>query len=527
MALNTGRMATVVVAWTAGMAVLLCSCARPPVETAAAAPADIPYSLRLDAFTVDGFPGLHSAVTAGSPEKLVVFGGRTNGMHGFPSNRTTASAPSFPADARNTSIYVLDLVQKKLLGQATVAQLPRAVANQFTASNTESAVRSGWLYVVGGYGPAGSVSTGNPGLTVLRTLPSVMAVDLNALASAVVMHQPLDATFAANNIATYSDPNLAVTGGDLKVLGNSFLLVFGHRLDGLYTNGGGTMQQQYTSSVRVFTMNASHGSGGKAQLQVKFQGSVPNSPFGVDPSKDPYHRRDLPVEGAIDGNGNQRIAAYGGVFRAGGFDGFLNPVYIDADPSNPTGIKVTLDEQTEQFLSQYDCPALPAYSAKTKAMYSTFLGGISEYYWSNGKLQHDEPNLNVVPPIDGLPFINSVSTLKTVFSGATANASQFLHLDDSFPPANGEPKCAVGSTSVTAPLLGAETRFVPADGPAHFENGVFQLDQIRAAVTVGYLIGGIAADKPYPENTCASNLIYTVNLDPQKPSRTVRLSLKQ
>jgi len=474
----------------------------------AAAPA-IPYSIQLDAFNIPGFPGIHSAVVAGSPDRLIVIGGRTNGMHGFPSNRTTASAPSFPLDGRNTTVYLLDLTQKKLLGQSSTASLPANVASQITASNTQSVLKNGWLYLAGGYGMAGPADPTNPALTPLRTLPSAIAIDFQALANAVEASRPLDAAFAAANIATAADPNLAVTGGDLKTLGNNFLLVFGHRLDGLYTTGGGTISQQYTSAVRVFTMQASR-NGTMPQLTVQFQANVPNNPFGVDPSKDPFHRRDLPVEGYINSSGQEGIAAYGGVFKGGNFDGYLEPVYIDAQTAAP-GIKVVVNTKAAQLLSQYDCAAIPLYSASAKCMYTTFFGGISEYYWSGGKLHHDKTNLNVVPPIDGLPFIHSISTLKTVYKGTGSTTAQYLHTNQTFSPGGAAPQCSGG---IAAPLLGAETKFVSAPSPPHFGNDVIQLDNVKAKTAIGYLIGGIAADKPYPENTCASNMIFAVTLDP-------------
>jgi hypothetical protein len=139
------------------------------------------------------------------------------------------------------------------------------------------------------------------------------------------------------------------------------------------------------------------------------------------------------------------------------------------------------------------------------------LAASSEYYWSGGKLHHDKNNLNVVPPIDGLPFINSISTLKTVYSGTGSTTAQYLHTNQTFSPAGETPQCSGG---VAAPLLGAETKSVPAPSPPHYGNDVIQLDNIKAKAAIGYLIGGIAADKPYPEITCASNMIFAVTLDP-------------
>src|SRR5258708_464782 len=117
----------------------------------AANPRDVPYSLGLAAFTIDGLPGIHSAVYAGDEHQLVILAGRTNGMHGFPSIRSTSSAPSFPADTRNHNVYLVDLANKKLLGSAPVDGLPQKIANQLTSSNAQFALSNGWLYIVGGY----------------------------------------------------------------------------------------------------------------------------------------------------------------------------------------------------------------------------------------------------------------------------------------------------------------------------------------------------------------------------------------
>jgi hypothetical protein len=484
----------------------------PPITGAPPKSGGVPYSISLKDFSIPGLPGLHSFVMAGTANRLLLIGGRTSGLHGFPQNRNAASSPSFPTSAQNDTIYLLDLPNAKLLGQAKVDQLPARVAAQLRATNTQYCVRQEWLYILGGYG----VDPSNP--KSIQTLPYATAIDVQALANAVAGGTPLDAAFASANIAVSADaPNLAVAGGDMKLVGNSFLVVFGHRLDGIYTTGGGTMQQEYTSSVRIFDMQLTRDGGNRPQLSVTFKGQVPTGP--LDPAN-PYHRRDLPVEGAIDGAGKERIVAYGGVFQAGKFDGFLNPVYIDPDAASP-GVKLTVDTKALQLLSQYKCAAIPFYSAKQKSVYTTFFGGISQYYWSHGKLKHDPANLNVVPPIDGLPFINSISTLQTDFSASPTApvTADYLHLTVSFPPAAAQPKCGTAA----APYLGTETRFVAAEGVPSFDNGVLKLDEASAGV-IGYLIGGIAATNPYPAASCASDVLYTVALDPAKPTKTVRLT---
>ncbi|SRR5579871_223450 len=490
--------------------------ATAPTPQAQTPPADVPYSLELAGFSIDGLPGLHSSVYAGDEHQLIILAGRTNGMHGFPTVRTTGSAPSFPADARNHKVYLVDLANKKLLGSVSVDGLPQKIANQLTSSNAEFALSNGWLYIVGGYGLVNKQNASNPGLTPIYTIPTAMAIDFGALVSAVKSGKPLDASFAAANIATFDDPNLQITGGALKVFNNKMLLILGHTMNGLYTAGGGTMTQTYSSSVRVWEMSATR-AGTSVKLTATMNAMVPNHPYGVDPSLDPYHRRDLPVEGAIDAAGNERIVAYGGVFVAGRFDGFVNPVYIDAAAA-PAFVNLSVDKTATQLLSQYECAVIPAYSAKAKAMYSTFFGGISQYYWKDGALHHDPANLNINPPIDGLPFINSVSTLKNNYSSGTPATNQYLHLQQSFPPSPAQaPQCA----GKPAQYLGAETRFIRAGAVPHYSNEVLKLDNISGPGVIGYLVGGMTADTMYaPANSCASNMIYTVSLDPSKPTAT-------
>src|ERR1041385_2122143 len=67
-----------------------------PGATATAAASPVPYSVTLTRFSISGFPGVHSAVVAGPPEKLVVFGGRRNGLHGFPGGHEAKAGPAFP-----------------------------------------------------------------------------------------------------------------------------------------------------------------------------------------------------------------------------------------------------------------------------------------------------------------------------------------------------------------------------------------------------------------------------------------------
>ncbi|RPH54252.1 hypothetical protein EHM82_07135, partial [bacterium] len=140
-------------------------------KTAAPPPApapDVPYSLGLQAFTIPGFPGLHSFAMAGTPSQVVLLGGRTNGLHGFAPSTDAAQAPSFPKQYANDTVYVLDLINKKVFGQAKVTGLPQPYLSQYQATNLQYLLQDGFLYVVGGYGP-------DPTTGTMVTLPFLTA----------------------------------------------------------------------------------------------------------------------------------------------------------------------------------------------------------------------------------------------------------------------------------------------------------------------------------------------------------------
>jgi hypothetical protein len=479
------------------------------------APAAIPYSLTLEGFSIDGFPGLHSAVVAGAPEKLLMIGGRRNGLHGFPGDRSPQGGPSFPKTEANDTIYVLDLKNRKLLGKAQVNSLPAKVASQFKATNLEYQLLNGWLYIVGGYGP-------DPKTGTLRTLGYVTVVNFDALADAVINGQPLDATFAWTNIVQFDHPALAITGGDLDLLPDAsgatdFVLAFGQQYDGEYTLGGSQANQNYSDGVRVFQFtypaNSAKPSG------VTFLTSVPNPPGTQMDPESQYHRRDFTMQASLDASGKRQLVVYGGVFKGGRFEGFLNPVVI-ASGSNT--VTVTPNTSTTQLLSQYDTAAIQLFDNRTGSgtVYSTFFGGISQYYWDDASqsLKRDALNLNNNPAIDGLPFINSISTLKMPTGNNTG--TQYLHTGQTFPPASAVPTCS----NVHANYGGSESKFVIGSGVPTATDGVLQLSAINYTSVVGYVVGGIASTAPYPAGaTCASNLFYQVTLNPTQPTNTVQL----
>jgi len=170
-------------------------------------------------------------------------------------------------------------------------------------------------------------------------------------------------------------------------------------------------------------------------------------------------------------------------------------------------------------MSHYECAVVSAFSARDKSMYATFFGGISQYWWdeTTETLNRDPLNFSKTPPQDGLPFINTISTLRR----RAGNSAQFLHRGDHFPP---QPFLCDG---IEITCLGSQTLFVP-DPSAPSSHDVLLLDQITEPTPIGHLVGGIASTGPYqPQGTCASSKVYRVTLNPKAQTTTTRLKLPE
>ena len=237
----------------------------------------------------------------------------------------------------------------------------------------------------------------------------------------VTTNQPLNAAFATANIVQFDHPALAIAGGELELLPgasgeNNFVLAFGQNYAGEYTTGGGLVNQIYSDGVRVFQFTYPASSAKPSALN--FIGAIPDPTQNQFVTPDsPFHRRDYTLKASIDSNGNRRLAAYGGVFKGGRMEGFLNPVFI-----SPSGNSVTLTpNNTNQAMSQYATASVQLYDKSGQMMYTTFFGGISQYYWDAATNALKRDTVDLKAGIDGLPFINSVSTLAMSTSTDTGN----------------------------------------------------------------------------------------------------------
>lgn len=452
--------------------------APPPTATAT-----LPFKFELAEVAGSKLPALQSYSSAQSAGKWLLIGGRTAGLHGF----GPSGANNFPRSTANTVAYVIDPAQNSVLGSVDLAaNLPPAIAGQLTASNSQFDQVDGLLYIIGGYGK--DLVTGK-----MTTFGSVISVDVDGLVAAIVAKNNKVAAFFKQSPAP--DNRLKVTGGALKYNAGIFYLVFGQKFDGEYSienrdyNHAGGQFQQYTEKVRVFTLTPT--------LAIKDFNQVDG---GYDPSL-PYHRRDLNVVDIIQEDGKTPGAVvYGGVFKAGQVAGYTSPIDL-VYGTTVASAKVAVQASFNQALSQYDCAHLTVFDAASASSFTTLLGGISQYHYvaSTGTLVQDA--LDLSQGIDGLPFIDTVSTIQTK-SGLSF--AQYI-----------QPAPLPG-------LLGAEMQFLRSAklATAYFDNGVLNLGALTGRTLVGHAYGGIQSFGPYstygnpPPSTQASARLFEVYVTP-------------
>jgi hypothetical protein len=165
-------------------------------------------------------PPLHSYSWAKWEGKWLIFGGRTNGLHGF-------QPPfAFPTANQNGMIYVID-PDSNLLWSTSASVLPVAIREQIISSNQQFTQDNNYLYITGGYGFASVPNS-------LITFPYLTRIDVNGLMQSIVQQQSLLPYFSQ-----VYDERMAVTGGHMVIVDSLLNLVMGHRFDGRYNPHNG------------------------------------------------------------------------------------------------------------------------------------------------------------------------------------------------------------------------------------------------------------------------------------------------
>jgi hypothetical protein len=409
---------------------------------------DFPYSVHIEAHDFPNLPGLHSYVFAQNDNKWLVIGGRKDGLHARQPFNT------FPEASSNTDIYVID-IQSNQLWTSSVNTLATGLKEQLQSTNMNFYQKGDKLYIIGGYGFS---QTANGHITYDK----LTEVDVPGLMQAVINNQAITPFF--NQIA---DSRFALTGGHLKMLGDTFYLVGGHKFDGRYNPmGNPTFTQEYTNQIRKFAINNTG-----SQLSIA----------GYNAITDPIHlrRRDYNLLPQIFPNGEEGLTISSGVFQINADLPFLYPVDI-------TISGYTAQTSFNQYLSNYHSAVACVYDSTNNRMHNLFFGGMSQYYYDNDSMVKD----------DRVPFVKTVSR---VSRDANGNLTEYR-------------------LPVEMPALhGASAEFIPNLDVPMYDSKVIKINNLNDdSVMIGYIYGGIHSPSlnPFSQNqtntTRAENTVYKV-----------------
>lgn len=406
------------------------------------------YSVKLNPVTLTNLPGLHSFAVGQSDGKWIIIGGRKDGLHARqPFN-------AFPAASNNTDIYVID-INNQQFWSASVNSLSTGLKEQLQSTNMNFYQDNDSLYIIGGYGYSNTARDH-------ITYPNLTSISVSGLITAIT-----NSTSITPYFKQITDQNFAVCGGQLGKIGNSFILVGGHRFDGLYNPmGHPTYTQTYVDGIKKFYIDNSGD-----------QLSYSNFTLTIDQVH--LHRRDYNLVPQIFPNGEEGYTISSGVFQIGVDLPFLYPVDIKSSGHTP-------QPSFNQYLSNYHSAKISLFDSINKTMHSIFFGGMSQYSYVNNVLTQD----------NNVPFVNTISRISRDSSG---------NLQEN-----------VFSTEMPS-LIGASSEFIPNHNIPHYKSEIVKLSSITAdSILLGHIYGGIYSPQinPFTVNqtsiTNAHNTIYEV-----------------
>lgn len=422
--------------------------------------AQAPFTITLSDAGINSAPALQSFCMARLENLILVFGGRVNGFH-----RTSDKESTFPSQFDNQKFWVID----PLTGKTWNMAIPSAWLLQLRTTNMGYYQDENTLYVCGGYGS----TCNNDDPSCYQTFPNLTAINVKGLVTAIMAGQSsLDAY-----ITSITDERFRVTGGTLQKLGAHFYLVFGHNYNSVYKGG---VTGVYTEEIRRFDLSIV----GKNLQVSNYQPITTQLTYG---GFSQFHRRDLNIVPVVTPSQTAGLTAFGGVFtnQAGPYP---NPIQISSDGTNTA---VNIDTTFRQKTCLYDCAHIMLYDAAGKNMYTTFLGGITDYYYQGDSLVPGNMS-------NFMPFFNHTSTIR---QDAKGRYTEFPQLSPSLPG-----------------YIGADAVFFPAPGIGLYKGSseIIDYNNLPAGKTfIGWMYGGIAATAQQANEfnpTTASNKFYQVYL---------------
>jgi hypothetical protein len=398
-------------------------------------------------------PGYHSFAYATYGSKWLLIGGRTNGLHGLNSNS------NFETEYANNNIIVIDTVDWQW-STASLNQLSVAHADPLRSTNMQFSQKGDRLYIVGGYGWDSTNA-------MFTTFPFITAVDVPGLINAVETGDSI-----SPHLGFYLDSSMAVSGGELEEINDTFYIVGGHKFEGRYSDqNNGQFTQTYTDAIRSFTI-----------VDI-----VPSGPFGpfnqseiIDTNN--FHRRDLNVV-KLEFDEGPQLAILGGVFRKDKNLPFTKPMYFD-------GQNTQVFTTVNQRYNQYTSANFTIYDdwAGTNDNAVILIGGM-------GTHKTNDAYDSLVPFVKTVSLLNFSTNGPDSLFGMWSWEKQFYN--DSLPGYLGTNAIFVLGNGVDTTHGAISRSYLP-----------FLFDEPRKFV--GYLFGGIRGTAPNNAVSSANDTIYRV-----------------
>ncbi|PQJ75252.1 T9SS type A sorting domain-containing protein [Polaribacter gangjinensis] len=412
------------------------------------------FTVQIEPLTIANAPNVHSySVGKTTDGKWIILGGRIDGLH----QRQPFS--SFLENDNNKNVFVVD-PQNNQTWSASLSVLSAPIFEQLQATNQEFYQRENTLYIIGGYGFS---ATQNDHVTYDK----LTAINVDGLANAVINNQAISSFFRQ-----ISNPNLAVTGGQLGFLNNTFYLCGGQYFKGKYNpqgpNNATGFTQVYTEEIRTFQI-----------IDDGTNLSITN--YNAQKDSNNLHRRDYNMAPQIFPDGSQGFTMFSGVFQHSVNLPWLNTVDVYENG-------YTVNNTFNQYLSQYHSAKIPVFDSENNSMHTLFFGGMSQY-----KL---DANNNLIKD-DNVPFVNTISKVSRFADGSMLESI----LDIKMPT-----------------LLGSGAEFIPISNASLYMNHeILNLNNLPTEKTlIGYIFGGIESTQEnifFINNgtqSSASNLAFKV-----------------
>tara|TARA_R110000787_G_scaffold38086_3_gene96243 strand:- start:14210 stop:15826 length:1617 start_codon:yes stop_codon:yes gene_type:complete len=415
------------------------------------------FSIAIVPYELNGALNVHSFSWGKTSDgKWLIIGGRIDGLH----QRQPFAA--FLESSNNKKVFLID-TENNQTWNTSLNVLPASIYEQLQATNQEFYQRDNVLYIIGGYGYS---ATQDEHLTY----SNLTAIDIDGLANAIISDSDITSYFRQ-----ITDPNLAVTGGQLGYLNDTFYLCGGQFFEGRYNpmgpGSGPGFTQEYSDEIRTFKI-------------IDNGNTLSLENYNAIHDTENLHRRDYNMAPQIFPNGESGFTMFSGVFQEVTDLPFLNSVNI-------TSSGYTVNNDFNQYLSQYHSATIPIFDEQNNRMHTIFFGGMSQFTL--------DENENLIEDIN-VPFVKTISKV-TRFSDGSMTESK---LDIEMPT-----------------LLGSGAEFIPINNDLFFtEEGIVNLTNLPDGDTLlGYIYGGIESTQEnifFINNgtqSSASNQIFKVYIN--------------